>query len=502
MSFTPILQRIMIRLLVYILFLSVIIVDGSINIHFTAPMWIKQPNFSHQRMALKNLGRNAEFWKRVMEIYLSYKVQQFNDMIHPVRNALDRNTSDAAVVDGMPSLDDNKAWQQLHELNSQRMVDLCLSLRGFYLKAGQFLGTRHDFMPVEFTTKLSQLHDQVPPMSEDKVRHIIENELPGSIDSHFTSLDLATPVGSASIAQVHAGVWRATGQKVAVKVQNPESELLMKSDLHNLCALAEFLQRTELKFDILSALKELRSQIGNEFDFKREAFNMDFMFSSLAHIKGIVIPQSIFRTRKLLVMSFIEGDNLTKVAHKDVLHAMPTLVKRTIGKRILNVMSEAWGDQIFCLRLFHGDPHPGNICITRDSQIGLLDWGQVKSLSSQIARQYAQLIVALHSRDQQQIVQAFFDLEVKVSKPYDLRTVEAIAVTMFDTRTHENFVMNPFDPQAAIKQNSVLSMPTEIYFIVRAVQLMRGMCSAFKLQDYSLADKWVVHARRVLAEPL
>eukprot|EP01031_Cornospumella_fuschlensis_P034357 gene34357-41588_t len=402
------------------------------------------------------MGRNMEFWRRVVEIYFSYKVQQVYDVVN--------------------------------------------SVRGFYLKAGQFLGTRHDFMPVEFTSKLSQLHDQVPPMGEGQVRQIMESELPGSIDHYFTSLNLTHPVGSASIAQVHAGVWRATNQKVAVKVQNPESEVLMKSDLQNLCALAEFLQRTELKFDILSALKELRSQIGNEFDFTREARNMDYMRIALAHLPGIAIPQSVFGTKKLLVMSFIEGDNLTKLAQKHVLQAMPTALRRGVGRRILNTMSEAWGEQIFRLRLFHGDPHPGNICITRDGRIGLLDWGQVKALSGQIATQYAQLVVALHGRDQLQIVDAFFRLGIKVSKPADLRTVEAIAVTMFDTRTHGSFVLNPFDPQAAIKQNSVLAMPSEIYFIVRAVQLMRGMCSAFRLQDFSLADKWAPRARRVLEQ--
>ena len=85
------------------------------------------------------------------------------------------------------------------------------------------------------------------------------------------------PIGSASVAQVHEAIWKPTGEKVAVKVQYPDAERLMIGDLKNLRALAEFLQRTEFKFDLLSSIKELQRQITNEFDFRLEARNMDYM---------------------------------------------------------------------------------------------------------------------------------------------------------------------------------------------------------------------------------
>ena len=103
------------------------------------------------------------------------------------------------------------AWNEIHEINSQRMVKLCLDLRGFYLKTGQFLGTRHDFMPPQYTSKLGRLHDNVPPLGEDVIKEVLENELNGPVDDYFTALDLSQPIGSASVAQVHEGVWKATG---------------------------------------------------------------------------------------------------------------------------------------------------------------------------------------------------------------------------------------------------------------------------------------------------
>ena len=108
----------------------------------------------------------------------------------------------------------NQTLTAIHEKNSRRMINLCLSLRGFYLKTGQFLGTRHDFMPAMYTTKLSKLHDDVPPLSGKEIKKIIEKELNGTIEEYFTSLTLEKPIGAASIAQVHAGIWRKTGMAI------------------------------------------------------------------------------------------------------------------------------------------------------------------------------------------------------------------------------------------------------------------------------------------------
>jgi predicted unusual protein kinase regulating ubiquinone biosynthesis (AarF/ABC1/UbiB family) len=454
---------------------------------------------------IKNMMRNVEFWKRAGKIYASYKFFQLTQRFAPLNK-----TSIISNGDSVDEAEDNdnafsskkKGSDQLHEINSQRMVDLCLSLRGFYLKSGQFLGTRHDFMPPQYTSKLSRLQDQVPALGVEETKKIIEEELRGPVGEYFTSLNLSHPIGSASIAQVHSGIWKRSGQKVAVKVQNPEAEVFMKSDLQNLCQLAEFLQRTELKFDILSALKELRNQISNEFDFNREAKNMDLIGSKLRPIlSNIVIPQSIQSTKRLLVMTFIEGDNLSRLAalnQHNAISKLPRHIKQKIGSKLLRSIVKAWGEQIFVLRIFHGDPHPGNICITPSGRIGLMDWGQVKVLPEELCKKYAKMVLALHSRQQAAIVQSFRGLGVIVSNPADVQAIERIALTMFDTIAGKHYVLNPFSSKSAIKRNSVLSMPPDLYFIVRAVQLMRGISCAFALEDFSVANIWTPYARQVL----
>ncbi|CAM9798469.1 unnamed protein product, partial [Hapterophycus canaliculatus] len=194
------------------------------------------------------------------------------------------------------------------------MLKLCLDLRGFYLKSGQFLGTRHDFMPKIFLQKLGKLHDDVPPMAASRVSRVLSRELDVPPDELFTSLNLTHPVGSASISQVHRGVLRETGEKVAVKVQYPGAERVMMSDLRNLKVLAWFLQKFELNFDILSSLKELSKQIKGEFDFRSEATTMDRMHDSLGqHSERINLPTSRLSTKKVLIMSYLEGESLAQL---------------------------------------------------------------------------------------------------------------------------------------------------------------------------------------------
>lgn len=424
--------------------------------------------------------RDLNFWGRTLRIYGSYKTQQlYNRLQRKSPNDINFNAT--------------------HEVNSRRMINLCLSLRGFYLKTGQFLGTRHDFMPLTYISKLTRLHDDVPSLPAAEIRVILERELGGKLDQYFTSLDLDKPIGSASIAQVHKGVWKASGETVAVKVQYPNAERLMKGDLKNLRRLAEFLQKTELKFDLLSAIKELQKQIHNEFDFEGEARNMDFIRQGLLRpCPEVTLPRSIFATKRALVMTFVEGDNLSKLAeYKSSPSLISGILKRRMGKKLLDVLAKAWGIMIFDLRNFNSDLHPGNVCLSQQHGVGLLDWGQVKRVSDSLAVDFSKLVVAINSKKESEIVDAFFALGIRVSNPSDRKTVKAIALTMFDTQRVPDYIIDPFNPRNSLKSNSVTKMPSDIYFLLRTVQLFRGISYAFDL-DYSLADRWGTYANGVL----
>lgn len=435
--------------------------------------------------------RDINFWMRSFHIYSSYKIAQ-------ARQFLGNRISKGAVQFNKTE----NMWDNVHEVNSDRMIRLCLGLRGFYLKSGQFLGTRYDFMPQHYTTKLSKLHDDVPPLEAREIREVLETELCGPLEDYFTSIDLHRPIGSASVAQVHVGVWKPTGEKVAVKIQYPKAEKLMVRDLRNLRVLAEFLQKTELKFDLLAAIKELQKQISNEFDFRNEALAMDQIGGKLRSRVDVRVPKSIFSSKRALVMTFLEGSNLCRLAEfKDESKTVPQWVKKLAGKKLLDVLASAWGVMIFELRHFNADPHPGNIIFeirpSGPKSVGLLDWGQVKRLPMSMAVKFANMISALNSDNESKIISAFKGLGVIMENPDDLESITGIAKTMLDTKVVPGYDMNPFSEDNAIRRNAVTHLPSDLYFLVRTVQLMRGIAFAFDL-DYSLAKAWGPYANQLL----
>ncbi|KAK3258652.1 hypothetical protein CYMTET_32316 [Cymbomonas tetramitiformis] len=262
---------------------------------------------------LKQIPRAAAFWKRVTGIYIGYKATQVHVRLKKLLGA---------------SPEETKArWDLQHRAAGKKMYELCVDLEGFYIKAGQFLGSRPDFVPLQICKQLVSLQDQVPPMMADKVQRIITEELaPKTFEDVFEYIDLAHPLGSASIAQVHKARLRSdwkissndqqpgkrknTSRIVAVKVQYPNAEGRMMADIDNLRILSGFLQKSELKFDLVSACDELSAQLRLEFDFKNEARVMDCIADNLKCIRGkLTVPRSIpgLVTRRLLVMDYLDG---------------------------------------------------------------------------------------------------------------------------------------------------------------------------------------------------
>lgn len=447
--------------------------------------------------------------------------------------------SNIKILRNSDSYDEEQAWKELHEINSMRMLKLCTDLRGFYLKSGQFLGSRHDFMPEEYTSRLSKLHDDVPSLSGEIVQELLNKELqqydrdnPTNqteaviintetdvanskeyYKKYFKSVNFNEPIGSASIAQVHEGEWRENNNKVAIKIQNPYAEELMFSDLKNLVVLAEFLQKHELKFDMLSAVRELQKQIHNEFNFNTEARNMKKIKEKLdLLVPEIDMPSPLLYTKQLLVMSYVEGDTLSKIVSKrsgsngkDSLdmknkRMLPKWVEKKFSTQFMKTLAKAWGAQIFELRAFNADPHPGNICINKDSKkkiIGLLDWGQVKYLPDDILLKFSIMLEAINSKDKQQILSSIDELGIEISNRNDIDSSVKIAVSMLDTQNIPGYVMSPFSKDNALKTNSIKKVPSDLYLIIRTIQLFRGICYGLDI-DFSLAKEWQTYAQNTI----
>ena len=189
---------------------------------------------------------------------------------------------------------------------------------------------------------------------------------------------------------------RPTDGRVAIKVQYPDALEIMKQDLGNLRKWAAFLSKTEIQFDLVSAVNELRKQIEFEFDFTREARVMDAIYMALQPIsKRVAVPQSIpgLVTKQMLIMSYMEGIPLRDLSQKTA--SLSPKKRRLAKERILRRLCEAYGRMIFGEGLFQADGHPGNILVQRGARVALLDYGQSKKLASDEVQRLSRLIVAI-----------------------------------------------------------------------------------------------------------
>ncbi|KAK9834339.1 hypothetical protein WJX81_008600 [Elliptochloris bilobata] len=459
---------------------------------------------SPQSSAYDNFLRAASFWARAAYIYFAYKTTQ-------VRASAARATASAKEVEA-------RVWTPHHTWAGQELFRIAIDLRGFYLKVGQFLGARADFIPEPICRQLSLLQDQVPPMPAAQALAVLQAELGGqSLDEVFAWINLDTPLGSASIAQVHQAqllrpsTWAGSRRDglVAVKIQYPDALERMLQDLVNIRIAARFLQATELRFDLVSAVDELAAQLQQEFDFRREAETMDTIRARLrTSMRTVHVPESIagLVTRRMLVMTFLEGSKITQLAAKGA--AMAPMAQRAAARMVLSRVAEAYGRMLLEEGLFQADCHAGNLLVRDDGSIGLLDFGQAKQLARPQRLAFARLLVALAAAgnatlegvllrltplQQAEVSAALAGLGIRTGPGLESLRVR-IAYGMFDTRGR----IDPFSADSPLKLIRVEEFPADFFFVLRVVQLLRGIATAMSINDFSVAVQWRPFAEAAL----
>lgn len=244
-----------------------------------------------------------------------------------------------------------------------------------FIKLGQLLSTRADLLPAPYLEALSRLQDQIEPFPYEEVDRIVSGELGVRISKAFADFD-PQPLAAASLAQVHRAHMR-DGRAVVVKVQRPNIREQIVEDLEALGQMAEFLDtHTELgqRYDFGNMLQGLRSSLLRELDFKLEANNLITFGENLREFDRIVIPEPIetFCTSRVLTMEYISGKKITDLS--------PLRLMEIDGPGLARELFRAYLKQILLDGFVHADPHPGNVFLTDDDQIALLDLGMVARL--------------------------------------------------------------------------------------------------------------------------
>ena len=259
-----------------------------------------------------------------------------------------------------------------------------------FIKLGQLLSTRADLLPGPYLEALTKLQDQIEPFSYEEVERIVSGELGVRISKAFSDFD-PTPLAAASLAQVHRASMR-DGRDVVVKVQRPDIRDLIVGDLEALGEIAHFLdQHTELgrRYEFDNMLANLRKSLLRELDFTSEANNLHTIRQNLAEFEEIVIPEPIddFTTTRVLTMEFIPGKKITELNPLRLLE----LDRGPLAEELFR----AYLKQFLVDGLFHADPHPGNVFLTDDDRIALLDLGMVGHVTRPFQNNMLRLLLAI-----------------------------------------------------------------------------------------------------------
>lgn len=259
-----------------------------------------------------------------------------------------------------------------------------------FIKLGQLLSTRADLMPPPYLEALSRLQDQIAPFSYEEVDAIVTGELGVRISKAFAEFE-SEPLAAASLAQVHRAYMR-DGRAVVVKVQRPNIREQIVADLEALEQVAEFIDNhTELgrRYEFGNVLGALRKSLLQELDFKTEANNLATFSENLREFERIVIPEPImdFTTSRVLTMEYIPGKKITEISSLRLMEID--------GPGLADELFRAYLQQILVDGVFHADPHPGNVFLTDDERIALLDLGMVGRLMGSFHDNLLRLLLAI-----------------------------------------------------------------------------------------------------------
>jgi ubiquinone biosynthesis protein len=259
-----------------------------------------------------------------------------------------------------------------------------------FIKLGQLLSTRADLLPAPYLDALARLQDQIEPFKFEEVERIVSNELGVRISKAFSHFEPA-PIAAASLAQVHRASMR-DGRAVVVKVQRPHIRELIIDDLDALVEIAHLLDtHTELgrRYEFGNMLFELRKSLLRELDFGIEAQNLVTVAQNLAEFELIVIPDPIedYTTSRVLTMEYIEGKKITSLS--------PLRLLEIDGRALADEFFRAYLKQMLVDGLFHADPHPGNVFLTDDDCIALLDLGMVGRATRSFQDNLLRLLLAI-----------------------------------------------------------------------------------------------------------
>jgi ubiquinone biosynthesis protein len=308
------------------------------------------------------------------------------------------------------ALDPQELAKETGDAAPEQLADDLEAMGPTYIKLGQVLASRPDILPDPYLKALTRLQDKVKPFPFEEVEQIVLTELGVRISKAFSRFDIE-PLAAASLGQVHLAALR-DGRQVVVKVQRPDIRRQIADDFEVLAEIAHFLdEHTEMgrKYRFSSVLGEFRTTIQQELNYEREAQNLIAVGENLKEFKLIQIPQPVldYSTRSVLTMDYVAGRKIT---------ALGPLAQLDIkGSPLAEELFRAYLKQVLVDGLFHADPHPGNVFVTDDGRIALLDLGMVGRVSPAMQDHLLKVLLAVSEGKGDQAAEAVVRMSEKTT---------------------------------------------------------------------------------------
>ncbi|MEK7702457.1 MAG: AarF/UbiB family protein [Nitrospirota bacterium] len=401
--------------------------------------------------------------------------------------------------------------ERLHLKNAKRFLKTTLALKGLMIKVGQFMSARIDLLPKAYTQTLSSLQDEVPPAHFYEIQARIIEELGAEPATIFRSFD-EIPLASASFGQVHQAVLNTPlvdgTTEVAIKIQYPHIESIIKTDLRAIRIIVTLLQKifSHIRFDILTG--EFERIVQMELNYIAEAKNAERFHKQFLGDDRIVVPKVVweYTTQRVLTLTKVGG---IKINRFDEMKAAGVSTKE-----VAQLLVESYMKQILLFQFFHGDPHPGNLFVQpkdlenkKPLRLVYVDFGLMQEIDDQTDKGLRRMILAIIDRDipaiTRGLVEVGFLAKGGLSGGQGEREIEHVVRFFMDRyrslspRAFKTITINDIsdDFKTIFTIYPKLQVPNIFILAGRAVGMLNGICSQLD-PDANIIDLAQPYAKR------
>lgn len=425
---------------------------------------------------------------------------------------------------------------------------LAISMGGVMIKVGQFLSTRVDILPREITNELAGLQDEVPPVQYDLIRNSIEREFNRPIEELYVSFN-SHPLAAASLGQVHEaslstrifpqeGIPTNDGRQpslsvvnVVVKVQRPDIENLIRTDLEALKTVGNWLQHyppIRRRANVPALLDEFSRILYEEIDYLAEGRNAEIFAENFSGDPRVRVPKVYWSHTTVRVLTL---ENVYAIKIADYTSINEAGISR---KEVATVLLDTYLKQIFEDGFFHADPHPGNLFVepspvpipvlaserqtySRNGQNGngmvnwrltFVDFGMVGRIPPKLRTGLRELLIGVGTRDSPRVIKAYQDMDVLLPGA-DLVMLERAESRIFDqfwgknmseiTNLNINDLKDFASEFRDLLYDLPFQVPQDLIFLIRCVNILSGMCTGLDPQ-FNVFEHLAPYAKKLISD--